>query len=439
MPLTASDVEALLRDELSPEFAGFSVRLETGERPVFEDERGHIRARLMLCTLEPDRSIRDVKMQEIHFIPAEHREDAARTTAFVRQWARGLSVIVAALGAEVDTLMPCDLVLPMPLRDPALRDDGDFARVFQDAATIAGWIRQSEIDGLADELSRWGIADQAQAFLALRRPAIWFGDPCWVDVEEAPTPVGATRFGGEPDLPPEMPWPTFNGEPMTFAAQIDLEALRRFPAARELPPTGLLSFFYAFDDHPSTPSRVIHIASRAGLSRRATPAGGDRRPELTATARALAATMPAGDSPFYAALLPAERVAAFHRSLQAAARGAGGVVDPLAGLEQLLAAWDGYDPDCAEHRVLGYCQPHQGDVYLAAEVHTTGGDWDGASPQGIATSRASRRWRLLLQVWAQIDGALLLEQDCGALYFLIPEDALAAHDWSRVWCELQCS
>lgn len=439
MPLTSSDVEALLRDELSPEIAGFSVSLDAGERPVFEDERGHIVARLRLCVLEPDRSIRDVKSQEIYFIPAEFREDAARTTAFVRQWARGLSAIVAASGAEVDTLMPCDLVLPMPLRDPALRDDEDFARVFRDPATIAAWIRQSELDGLADALSRWGIADQAEAFLALRRPAIWFRYPCRVDVDEEPTPVGATRFGGEPDLPPEIPWPMFEGEPMTFAAQLDLDALRRFPAARELPPTGLLSFFYAFDDHPSTPSRVIHIESRAGLSRRATPRGGDRRPELTATPHGLAATMPPLDSPFYTALLAAERVAAFHRSLQAAAQGQGPVVDPLSGLERFLAAWDGHDPGCEEHRVLGYCQPHQGDVYVAAEVHTTRGDRDGASPAGIATSRASRRWRLLLQVWAQIDGELLLEQDCGALYFLIPEDALAAHDWSRVWCELQCS
>jgi uncharacterized protein YwqG len=52
---------------------------------------------------------------------------------------------------------------------------------------------------------------------------------------------------------------------------------------------------------------------------------------------------------------------------------------------------------------------------------------------------ASALEALLRDVLPVGDGTLLLNQDCGYLYFLLPEDALAAHDWSRVWCVLQCS
>lgn len=441
--LSASDVEALLRAELAAEHPGFAVNLEPGDDPVFVAEDGSIHARLMVCSLEDDRSIRDVKSQEIWLVLPEHRADAARTSAFLRQWARGLPAIVEGLGNDAGLLLPCDVYLPMPLRDPTLHSDEDFARLLHDPAQVAAWVREAERAGLADDLSRWGLAERADEFVALRRPAIRFRYPSWIEEDpdaEEPAPIGETRFGGEPDLPPDVPWPLHDSEPMTFAAQIDLDSLRRFAAARELPASGLLSFFYAHGDYPQMPSSVLHIASREGLARRATPPGGDRRPELTADPYGLATTMPSSDSPFYEALLPIEKVALFHRSLTAA--GAAPVLDPLPGLEQYLAQWDGYDPETEEHRLLGYAQPYQHDPYLNAEVHTTRGsydDWDGASPAGIATSRNSRRWRLLLQLWAHIDGELLFNQDCGALYFLIPEDALAAGDWSSVWCAMQCS
>ena len=440
--LTATEVESVLSAELSAQHDGFALELEPGDPRVCENERGELVARVALIVYESDRSLRDVKSQELRLVAPERREDAPRTTAFLRQWARALPKIVAALAMEVDVLMPCDLFLPMPLRDASLKSDEDFARAFSDPETIAAMIRENERESISEELLRCGLGDQPEAFLSLRRPAIWFDDHVWIEPDEEPTPVGSTRFGGEPDLPPGVEWPTFEGRPMTFAAQIDLDSLQRFTAAKELPSTGLLSFFYTFDEYPSMPSRVMHLASKEHLARRATPPGGDRRPELNAWPHELSVTMPSIDSPFYEALLPVEKVAAFRRSLQAAERGEGSVTDPLSGLAQLVSHWDGYDPDSEQHRLLGYCQPHQGDVYAAAEVHTTRGGWDGfddASPEGIAASRASRRWRLLLQAWAFIDGELLYEQDCGALYFLIPEDALTAHDWSRVWCELQCS
>jgi Domain of unknown function (DUF1963) len=142
-------------------------------------------------------------------------------------------------------------------------------------------------------------------------------------------------------------------------------------------------------------------------------------------------------------MLPDEKALAFRRSLVEAAKGGPAPVDPLAGLSHVRMRFDdGGTWGDEEHRRLGYARPHQGDPYLEAEIDATGRNWktwEEGSPGALRTLRAARRWRLLLQICAQIDGTLLLNQDCGSLFFFMPEDALAAHDWGRVWCVLQGS
>lgn len=52
--------------------------------------------------------------------------------------------------------------------------------------------------------------------------------------------LGQSRFGGTPDLPHDVEWPTREGRPLTFLAQIDLTQVR----ASDLPAAGWLLFFY---------------------------------------------------------------------------------------------------------------------------------------------------------------------------------------------------
>ncbi len=67
---------------------------------------------------------------------------------------------------------------------------------------------------------------------------------------------GNTRFGGAPDLPPDIAYPTTeNGLLWHFCAQIDLEAIT--PLQPWLPRTGWLYFFVKDFDHPFT-SLVLH-------------------------------------------------------------------------------------------------------------------------------------------------------------------------------------
>ncbi|MGC4117273.1 MAG: YwqG family protein [Myxococcales bacterium] len=417
-------------------------------------------------------TLRDVKEQELPLVPADRRGDVERALAYVRGWVRSLAALVAARPGELDCLLPCDLLFPYALDDETLRTEDEFAAAFADPSRVRHWIDESAREEARESLAAWGIEDQADAFLALRRPGIAFEDhvelepdavesseadeeadgeadgeePEWEE-ERAPWLPGATRFGGEPDLPASMPWPMSGGRPMTFAAQLDLDSLRGLAAAKELPQSGLLSFFYNavpdrdFDKKIEYPTRVIHLATRDGLARRPTPPGGDRRPAFTAEPQGRKSTMPPVESPFYEALLPEERALAFRRSLVAAAKGEGSVVDPLPNLELFIQQWQDGDAE-GEHRVLGYCHPHQGDPYLEAEVYATAGNWktwEEGSVGAIRTARAARRWRLLLQLTAMVNGKLLLEQDCGCIYFLIPEDALAKQDWGQVRLVLQCS
>lgn len=62
--------------------------------------------------------------------------------------------------------------------------------------------------------------------------------------DEVPAGVGASRIGGEPDLPEGAEWPVDGTTPMSFVAQFRLDELAQV-AASPLPAIGLLSFFVA--------------------------------------------------------------------------------------------------------------------------------------------------------------------------------------------------
>jgi uncharacterized protein YwqG len=57
-------------------------------------------------------------------------------------------------------------------------------------------------------------------------------------------PVGTSRLGGLPDLPPGITWPSWQGKPQSFIAQINLSELPEFVERHLLPQRGFLFFFY---------------------------------------------------------------------------------------------------------------------------------------------------------------------------------------------------
>jgi hypothetical protein len=85
----------------------------------------------------------------------------------------------------------------------------------------------------------------------------------------AALPLGESRFGGVPDLPPAIAWPVFQGKKLPLLAQIDLSALPK----SALPSDGwLYAFGLCDDDHTPLPVQVIHHRGpRTELVRAARP------------------------------------------------------------------------------------------------------------------------------------------------------------------------
>jgi uncharacterized protein YwqG len=100
---------------------------------------------------------------------------------------------------------------------------------------------------LRERLAANGLPRVVDDLLALAQPAIRL-DLTRVE-DEAAIPLGASKVGGEPDLPAGTPWPaTRDGLPLPFIAQIRLADIARYDPEGDLPHEGLLSFFYAMND-----------------------------------------------------------------------------------------------------------------------------------------------------------------------------------------------
>lgn len=125
-------------------------------------------------------------------------------------------------------------------------------------------------------LHQFKLAHKADGFLALARPAITYKPS---GAKEKSFAVGASRIGGRPDLPPETEWPDFEGFWLSFIAQINLAELRPSPVARELPATGVLSFFCIHDEeipegqYEEGSFRVLYHPDTGALARRDFPEG----------------------------------------------------------------------------------------------------------------------------------------------------------------------
>lgn len=100
------------------------------------------------------------------------------------------------------------------------------------------------------ELARaHGFAERTAALLEVARPTIRITPT--LEPDDGPL-LARSRYGGPPDLPPDVEWPLWtNGKPLSFLGQIDLADLAESVVARDLPPAGLLSaFFYlSQNDH----------------------------------------------------------------------------------------------------------------------------------------------------------------------------------------------
>lgn len=246
-----------------------------------------------------------------------------------------------------------------------------------------------------------------------------------------------SRIGGLPDAPADFVWPISSaGEPLSFVAQLDLAEVHaaKLPGSSVLPERGLLSFFHGYepgpdDAHCGNAGRVLLFDTASPLVAAPAP----EHPSWTLVPRTPIAfdpqteEVPPIESPFYALLLAAVGVPE-PDSVSDVAEVFGDFVDHYGsrGVRD--------DDEHPVHRVLGYADPLQADVYLATEGNAS--KVPLAAWTTLAHHKAAARWRLLLQIDSDPAREMLFG-DGGVLSFMIREDDLAARRFESAWVEWQ--
>jgi len=245
-------------------------------------------------------------------------------------------------------------------------------------------------------------------------------------------PEGVSRFGGLPDLASGQRWPSTASGPLAFVAQINLAAVRASAAGRDLPETGLLSFFFdptqahwGFDPKDAGHAAVLYAP--AGPYRRAEPpANLDEGGRFVECGIAFheRLTLPSPDSTAFTELGLAPEQREQYLSLIDAIREHG-------SFEGEGCSW-----------LLGHADPVQDGSMQEECALVTGGLYCGEGPpitdprHRILARRASD-WRLLLQV-ASEEAAGMMWGDLGSLYYWIRHEDLAAARFEASWTIVQC-
>lgn len=258
--------------------------------------------------------------------------------------------------------------------------------------------------------------------------------------------VGATKFGGRPDVPADFKWAYYEGRdyldetpknrPLSFIAQFDLSEIAGYDTDNLLPKTGLLSFFYdcdtmpwGFDPKDKGGARVYYFEDISALSPAEFPDDLEedfRFPEIGITARS-------------------------EKSYQ-------DFEDFVVQREKMAMEWDRFDevlesmgiedPDDLDDssKLLGWADVIQGNMTRECELvarrgYYLGSGWDEVTPRDRQETEqwANRDWLLLFQLDTVENGDFeLMFGDCGRIYFYIHRDDLAARNFDNVWLILQC-
>ena len=255
--------------------------------------------------------------------------------------------------------------------------------------------------------------------------------------------LGATRFGGKPDVPPDFVWPTYEGEsydhvvkdrPLTFLAQFNCAELAQFDKEHLLPDHGLLSFFYETDTqcwgyYPEDKgcARVYWFEDLSALSAADFPADMEEDFKFPMVKIKLDAKTSYPSWQDFSEMFPDEKDDdAFNDAL-----------DELTG----------EDPENPDDRsqLLGWPDIIQNNMTLECELvsrgHYLGGSWESVPQEERDALRVPsvQDWRLLFQLDTVEQGDFeLMFGDCGHIYFYITKEDLAARRFDRTWLILQC-
>jgi uncharacterized protein YwqG len=316
------------------------------------------------------------------------------------------------------------------------RSDWSYSRI--DEMTDADEFIAQQRERIRRFLADNGLRQVAGILAGLARPSIRLA---LQRIEQQDVGVGNSRVGGLPDLPPGVGWPTWNSVPQAFIAQINLAEAAPFDVDHLLPSDGVLSFFYGFnvdvvDDDPAGvfPTaagswRVLYFADLARLRPRPAPAGlpGDSLFGACAATFSSSISMPSREEPAVAMLGLSER----ERDMYSELLNQPDLI-PILGPPTLGA----YTP--SSHRLLGYADwiqwPDQIECEVSIRQVTGGAALNQAEIVALRTDwQRLDRWTLLFQIDSEWELNGMLWGDAGRLYYMLPRDALARHEFDKTW------
>ncbi|MBI5928874.1 MAG: DUF1963 domain-containing protein [Chloroflexi bacterium] len=293
--------------------------------------------------------------------------------------------------------------------------------------------------GLRHYIQEAGLTHLADKLETLVMPAIRI-DIHSLDEGEI-LPLGVSRFGGLPDLPPAIEWPICGDVPLTFLAQFNMVDLREYDVEGVLPATGLLSIFYEADEQPSGYFpwergnwRVIYYEGDLAHIHQTSPPS-----ELKITfpivkhSFSLEDTLPSNEGRHVGEIELNDEEWDAYIELKGSMRG-GNHLTPI-------------------HQFLGHPEGPETDMPLLCQLASNGVWPYNGDPREAELRDGANDWRLLLQIDTDIKIALpkvwrednyinldtrgsWVWHDAGMLYFWIQKDALQQKNFDNVWMQL---
>ncbi len=246
-------------------------------------------------------------------------------------------------------------------------------------------------------------------------------------VEESTIPIGASRIGGVPDLPPGVTWPGWKDLPQSFIAQIRLNDIYQFDTNGVLPHIGMLWFFYdaqqeTYGVDPSDLGgwRVIFMNGDDFTNIQRTPAP---------------AKLPAS-SQFKACSITFASEITLSQYPQLDVPDFDWTDDEQKKYETLLSTFPNPADHAALHnRLLGNPDTIQDDMRQECQL-ASHGVTDINDPRAAELSKGASDWQLLLQI--DTDERIGMRWgDSGMIYYWITAADLQAHHFDHTWLVLQ--
>jgi uncharacterized protein YwqG len=238
---------------------------------------------------------------------------------------------------------------------------------------------------------------------------------------------GTSKIGGVPDLPKGQVWPTWQGSPQSFVAQLQLADLHPYDINHSLPATGMLWFFYdaqqeVYGDDPQDADAwsVLYSSTDQNLQRARVPDTLPTRSRFRACTITVAQELTITQQPQL-------EIAGLRWSNRDQVR-----FDRVYAQFINARARNTKPPF---HRMFGHPDTQQDDMRLQCQL-LSNGLTDSDDPRALKLIQDVNDWQLLLQVDSdeRID---MRWASMGMLYYWIKKNDLQARKFDQTWLVLQ--